>query len=76
MKTYLFVPYEEKDEAKRLGARWDAEQKKWYVPDGLNVEPFSRWLDREVHTSADPTAEHRDPEIEPKISRFGISAGV
>jgi putative DNA primase/helicase len=54
MKTYLFVPYEEKDEAKRLGARWDAEQKKWYVPDGLNVEPFSRWLDREVHTSADP----------------------
>lgn len=41
--TILNVPYAEKDEAKRLGAKWDATRKKWYVPDGVNAEPFSRW---------------------------------
>lgn len=28
---YLEVPFKEKDEAKRLGARWDPNMKKWYV---------------------------------------------
>lgn len=42
--TVLNVPYAEKDEAKRLGAKWDAARKKWYVPQGVNVEPFSRWV--------------------------------
>lgn len=31
MKTYLNVPYAEKDIAKRNGAKWDAAAKKWYV---------------------------------------------
>jgi hypothetical protein len=34
MKTYLFVPYSEKDVAKRLGAKWDPAEKKWYAPEG------------------------------------------
>jgi hypothetical protein len=29
---YLYVPYDEKDEARALGARWDPSVKKWYVP--------------------------------------------
>lgn len=28
---YLDVPYSLKDEAKRLGARWDAEARQWYI---------------------------------------------
>ena|ERR1700757_4550630 len=40
----LTVPFAEKDDAKRLGARWDANQKIWYVPEGINPGPFSRWL--------------------------------
>lgn len=27
----LNVPYEEKEEAKKLGARWNLEIKRWYV---------------------------------------------
>lgn len=27
----LNVPYEEKDEAKSLGAKWNPELKKWYI---------------------------------------------
>lgn len=42
--TVLNVPYAQKDEAKRLGAKWDAARKKWYVPQGVNAEPFSRWV--------------------------------
>lgn len=40
---FLKVPFAEKDEAKSLGARWNAERKSWYVPDGKDTEPFSRW---------------------------------
>ncbi|WP_229204680.1 DUF5710 domain-containing protein [Duganella sp. CF458] len=42
--TVLNVPYAEKDEAKRLGAKWDPTRKKWYVPQGVSAEPFSRWI--------------------------------
>ena len=40
----LKVPCAEKDEAKSLGARWDAKKKKWYVPLGTDLALFSRWL--------------------------------
>ena len=31
MKYYLYVPYEQKDKAKRAGAKWDGYEKKWYT---------------------------------------------
>ena len=31
-RTYLAVPFGEKDEAKALGARWDMAVKSWYIP--------------------------------------------
>ncbi|TRW91280.1 DUF5710 domain-containing protein [Candidatus Methylobacter oryzae] len=42
-KTYLNVPFAQKDEAKALGARWDAVKKKWFVPAGKDVALFTRW---------------------------------
>lgn len=42
-KTYLTVPYTEKDAAKALGAKWDATKKKWYVPAGVDLSHFSKW---------------------------------
>ena len=42
--TYLSCPYAEKNECKALGARWDAVRKKWYVPAGQDLTPFTRWL--------------------------------
>ena len=43
---YLDVPFREKDQAKQLGARWDAVTKRWYIPDEslVNKNLFSRWL--------------------------------
>jgi len=40
----LNVPFAEKEDAKRLGAKWDAAKKKWYVPQGVDVDAFSRWM--------------------------------
>ena len=31
-RVWLDVPYSDKDAAKQLGARWDADQKRWYDP--------------------------------------------
>lgn len=44
MKTFLKVPFSEKDEAKRLGARWDIARKTWFVEDMENLQPFLRWM--------------------------------
>lgn len=41
----LHVPFEEKDEAKLLGARWDPQARRWYVPAGVSDEPFARWFE-------------------------------
>lgn len=31
-RVWLDVPFGEKDEAKALGARWDAGARRWYAP--------------------------------------------
>lgn len=45
MKLYIDVPYQEKDEAKALGAKWNPKVKKWYInvmqEDYIN---FSKWI--------------------------------
>jgi hypothetical protein len=40
----LRVPFSEKGEAKRRGARWDGERKTWYIPEGVEGAAFERWL--------------------------------
>ena len=50
-KTYLDVPFMQKEEAKALGARWDAGQKKWYAPEGKELTLFQAWLPRELTPS-------------------------
>ena len=44
-REYIVVPYEQKDDARRLGARWDAAARSWYIPEGVASEPFARWRD-------------------------------
>lgn len=48
MITYLNVPYAEKDRAKRSGARFDMSRKQWYVPDGIDLCMFMRWVPKEA----------------------------
>lgn len=42
-KTYLNIPFAQKDEAKALGARWDSVQKKWFAPADKDITLFAKW---------------------------------
>jgi hypothetical protein len=41
---YLQVPFAERETVKALGAKWDNEAKKWYVPMNADPKPFNKWL--------------------------------
>ena len=44
-RVYLDVPLAQKDRAKAAGARWDAEEKRWYVPEARKTAPaIQEWL--------------------------------
>jgi phage/plasmid primase-like uncharacterized protein len=53
-RVYLAVPFAERGEAKRLGARWDGAARRWYAPAGLQLSQFMRWSG--VNAPADPAA--------------------
>ena len=62
MKIILNVPYSEKDEAKRHGARWDYVTKKWYAENLENLRPLLRWMPehlRRPHIAV--------PDVRPKV---------
>ncbi|CAM5390014.1 MULTISPECIES: DUF5710 domain-containing protein [unclassified Thauera] len=63
MRHNLKVPFAEKDEAKKLGARWDAARKLWYLGDGVDVAPFLRWQPTPHDASSPPPSPvpRRDP---------------
>ena len=46
-KTYLNLPYDEKEEGKKLGTRWDPKKKKWYILNNLEESKkkiiLNRW---------------------------------
>ena len=42
-RTYLHVPPEDSDEARTLGAHWDAQAGSWYIDADQVAGPFARW---------------------------------
>jgi putative DNA primase/helicase len=57
-RTYLTVPYDERHEAKAIGARWDAVKKAWYVGPGVETEKIAKWeLRHQVAATVDPRTE-------------------
>ena len=43
-RTYLVVPYADKDEAKAAGAKWDRQAKAWFIPAGADLTTLAAWL--------------------------------
>lgn len=50
-ETYLHTAYKDREQVKSLGARWDAERKQWYVPEGRDLVVFATWLPAEHRTA-------------------------
>lgn len=71
-KTYLNVPFAEKDAAKALGAKWDAINKKWYVPADKDVSLFAKWQTQSV-TPGSPATTSK-PRSPASSSKTGSSA--
>ena len=55
MRMNLKVPFAEKDEAKKLGARWDAARKLWYIDGKVDPALFACWSPV-PHDAATPAA--------------------
>lgn len=70
---YLEVPYTEKGIAKKLGARWDFNKKKWFVPDELDVGPFNKWM---PHNEAFELALNLGPEWGGRIDQLGGACAI
>ena len=71
-KTWLTVPYREKNDAKSLGAKFDWNEKRWFAPEGADLAPLQRWLpDLERQR---PAQEHLDPsrEFAAKLAELGL----
>jgi len=59
-RTYLDVPYKEKEQAKKAGAKWDWQASSWYAPIGTDLEPLRKWVpkqEKEPGIPADPRME-------------------
>nr|BCU00359.1 DUF1738 domain-containing protein [uncultured bacterium] len=72
-RTYVEVPFKEKEQARELGAKWDRQEKSWYIPDGVDKEPFAHWLNPAPKVEAAESTQERSeapqtPAI-PKSSR-------
>ena len=48
MRVELNVPYNDKDKAKALGAKWDMSTRKWYVLGPEDLKPFAQWMSTDV----------------------------
>ena len=47
--TWLEVEYQEKDQCKAAGGRWDAERRQWYAPMGADLTKLRPWVKRRIH---------------------------
>ena len=57
-RTYLAVPYDERKEAKAVGARWDPVKKAWYVGPKVDLAKLAKWeLRHQPEPTLDPRAE-------------------
>ena len=43
-RRYINVSYKDKETVKRLGAVYDGEKEKWFIPPGVDSKLFGEWL--------------------------------
>jgi hypothetical protein len=71
MRLNLKVSFAEKDEAKKLGARWDAAQKIWYVEGMADMAPFAKWS-----PTPQPSPAAGEPLAKSVPARYEVVSGL
>ena len=51
---WLDVPFADKDAAKAAGAKWDGREKRWYAPEGADLNKLQPWLHKQEMRLAEP----------------------
>ncbi|WP_322058428.1 DUF5710 domain-containing protein [Paraburkholderia sp. J63] len=75
-RTYLDVPFREKEAARGLGAKFDRRSKKWYVPGGADVAPFARWMTAAALQAAQGAPGTPDAARDQPRAWFGSEADI
>lgn len=70
-RSYLAVPYQEKDAAKALGAKWDTKARSWYAPLRTDLKPLEKWA-----ISPENTLIASTPDMHTAFSRAIADAGL
>ena len=71
--TWLQVPYLQKDDAKGKGAKWDDTEKKWFVPAGVDLDPFRKWcIGNRVHLDV---PFHEKDDVKAKGAKWDAKRG-
>lgn len=53
-RTYLAIPYREREKAKQAGARWDNVAKSWYAHKDAHMDILQQWLPERVQAQQAP----------------------
>jgi hypothetical protein len=61
MRVDLAVPFDEKDQARGLGAKWDPARRVWFVQNQENLQPFLRWMSERLKRPHDLAVKKRYP---------------
>ncbi|ALS68386.2 zincin-like metallopeptidase domain-containing protein [Pandoraea apista] len=82
-RVYLAVPYDDREEARAAGAKWDKRAGSWYVGSGADVSKLARWKPENVPLEQGPAKDPREEfsdflrsmdadlsEYDPKIKGF------
>ena len=64
---YLNVSYDDRENAKRLGARFDFQTKKWYAPTGKEAELIAQYGDMNAKEEAQRAVEALARRMMPSI---------
>lgn len=74
-KTFLAVPYKEKEQAKRLGAKWDRENKLWFAQEGADLNRLADWLPAESRTPEPERSLTPQQEFSMALENTGLDLG-
>lgn len=67
-RTYLDVPFLQREQAQALGALSDRRSKRLFVPAGTDLEPFARWMPKQDPQAAPPAKAARRQDDAPRVA--------
>lgn len=74
-KTFLAVPYKQKEQAKKLGAKWDKDNKLWYAPEGTDLNQLSAWMPENAVAPEPKITMPPQEEFSRALEQFGLDLG-